>query len=628
MASKAVFCAILKFTRTRSVNACSEIRRCHGRTLNRFNTLSLQVAVPTLRARTEHCRDYASDALPLASESHWVSMLSLTAVGGSLLALAEGHRRNATDCATVRRSCVGKVEDFAEGAAREVVLDSDNKGSKGLVVTVRRQGGAFSATSPLVSHFSAPTRQDITTSVATCKVDVVDGAVYVEVPEDVVSGAGKDQQVIEQMAQSSTDLDTRVFALLGSGPASLSAAETLRQEGFSGRIVMITKEARLPYDRTMLSKSFDNLDESLLLRSPDFFEKFRIEVVQEAVITRLNSTGQEVHYKPECGKGSPQILKYDKVLVATGGSPRKLFVPGSTLKGIFTLRTPEDAAGLRAFAKAKKGSKMVVVGGSFIGMEMANMLKQEGCEVSVIAMETVPFERVLGKKVGAAFARLLQKEGVTWYGSSQVRLFRGNYAVNGVELVDGEVLQADGVVVGAGVLPNTRFVEGVSLDKNGAIIVSPLLNCKTMPSLFAAGDVCAYPAMQTGAWVRIEHWEVATQQGRVAAKNMLGQYSPFVDTPFFWSSLFGKNLRFVGHAPEMLDRVIIEGDPSRMDFISYYTQDDRIWAVATVNRDSIAVACAELMRMNKMPKVSEIMLGICNGEGILTRLHDLLASAP
>merc|ERR1719382_2427439 len=142
-------------------------------------------------------------------------------------------------------------------------------------------------------------------------------------------------------------------------------------------------------------------------------------------------------------------------------------------------------------------------------------------------METVPFERVLGRKVGASFARLLQKEGVQWYGSSQVRLFRGNDYVNGVELEDGEVLPADLVVVGAGVLPNTRFVEGVSLDKHGAIIVGPLLHTETAPSLFAAGDVCAYPAVKTGTRVRIEHWEVATQQGQLAAKNMLGKHIPF-----------------------------------------------------------------------------------------------------
>merc|ERR1719436_1104694 len=254
-----------------------------------------------------------------------------------------------------------------------------------------------------------------------------------------------------------------------------------------------------------------------------------------------------------------------------------------------TLRTPEDAAEISR--RAKKGQKMVVVGGSFIGMEIASTLRKKGCDVAVVALETVPFERVLGKKVGASFARLLQKEGVEWYGSAQIRLFRGNRRVNGVELEDGEVLPADLVVIGAGVLPNTRFVSGVPLDKNGAICVGPLLNAEAVPNLYAAGDVCTYPSMRTGTRVRIEHWDVATQQGRVAPKNMLGQYQPFTTTPFFWSGLFGKNLRFVGHAPDTLDRVIIEGD----------------------------VSGAELMRRGQMPKVSELLMGVVNAEVIMER---------
>jgi len=332
--------------------------------------------------------------------------------------------------------------------------------------------------------------------------------------------------------------------------------------------------------------------------------------------------GQQVLYKVDGGK--EETLSYDRVLVASGGLPRKLFCPGATLKGVHTLRTPEDAAEITKFAK--KGQKMIVVGGSFIGMEIASSLRLKGCDVAVIAMETVPFERVLGKKVGAAFARLLQKEGVQWYGSAQVRHFRGNDFVNGVELEDGEVLPADCVVVGAGVLPNTRFVTGTSLDKNGGIVVGPLLNSEACPTLFAAGDVCTYPSVRTGTPIRIEHWDVATQQGRVAARSMLGKFEPFTTLPFFWSGLFKRNLRFVGYAPDVLDRVIIEGDAPGMEFVSYYTEDDEVRAVATVNKDPVAVACAELMRRGKMPKVSELMIGVANAEVIMQRLKDLQAS--
>lgn len=584
-----------------------------------------------------------------AARRYWAGVGVVAAVAGAELLRSKAGAKPAA-CASAQRVCVGKASEFEEGGMREVPLTEQEKGA---TVLMHLHKGTFYATSPACSHYGAPLRKGVSTAggrggpptitcplhdatfdlktgkvirgpsidgIAAYKVEVVDGSVYVEVPADIVQG-GKHQKVMKAMAKRDSK-DKRVFALLGSGAASLAAAETLRQEGFAGRVVMLTKEPHLPYDRVVLSKNLDKTAEALQLRPPDFFEKYGIEVVKEAVITKLDTKGQEVRYTTASGE---EKLKYDSVLVATGGTPRKLFVPGSTLQGIFTLRTPEDAAEITKFAR--KGQKMVVVGGSFIGMEIASSLRKRGCEVAVVAMETVPFERVLGKKVGASFARLLRKEGIEWYGSAQVRLFRGNDVVNGVELEDGEVLAADGVVIGAGVLPNTRFVEGVSLDKNGAIIVNPLLASETAPTLFAAGDVCSYPSCQTGTRVRIEHWDVATQQGRTAALNMMGQYRPFTTVPFFWSGLFGKNLRFVGHAPDALDRVIVEGDVSGMEFISYYTEDDEIRAVATVDRDPVAVACAELMRRGQMPKVSELMLGVVNAEVIMQRLRDLSTSA-
>ncbi|CAE7335393.1 AIFM3 [Symbiodinium natans] len=565
------------------------------------------------------------------------------------LALTAEQARRAqgkVGCASTQRISLGQVTEFEEASMREVKMEG------GGAVLVHRHQGEFFVTSPACAHYGAPLRKGISSAggrggpptvtcplhdatfdlrtgqvvrgpsvdgIAVYKSEVKNGVLYADIPPELVAGTGKHPKVLKQMTKR-TSADQRVFALLGGGPASLAAAETLRQEGFVGRIVMLTREPHLPYDRVQLSKALDKPVEKLLLRPEGFYKDYDIEVVRNACVTKLDTKTQTVHYTS--GDAQKETVHFDKVLVATGGTPRKLFVPGSDLKNIFTLRTPEDAAKIAQLAK--KGQKMIVVGGSFIGMEVASSLAKKGCDVAVIAMETVPFERVLGKKVGASFARKLQKEGVEWFGTSQVRLFRGNEAVNGVELEDGEVLPADAVVVGAGVLPNTRFIEGLSLDKNGAIIVNPLLQAEACENLFAAGDVCAYPAVRTGQRVRIEHWDVATQQGRVAAQNMLGKFQPFTTTPFFWSGLFGNlNLRFVGHAPEALDRVIIEGDVSNMEFISYYTEDDEIRAVATVNKDPVAVACAELMRRGQMPRVAELMLGTVNAEVLLQRLRDL-----
>jgi len=587
------------------------------------------------------------------SHNRLSSVCGAVGFGSAMCILANTQSKSASSCSTVEWVKLGESTEFEDGTMREIVVGGE--GSKAAVLVHRLQGTVY-VSSTKCSHYGAPLKKGISAAggrvgaptvscslhdatfdlrngqvvrgpgvdgIAVYKTKIVDGVLYAELPTNFIRGIESHAKVPPKTVKRKAD-DTRVFALLGSGPASLAAAETLRQEGFTGRIVMITKESHLPYDRVVLSKNLDKPIDKLLLRPPEFFDSCDIEVVKEATVSRLDAKGKKVHYK--VADGTDVALDYNAVLVATGGSPRKLFCPGSTLPGIFTLRTPEDAAAITKHAY--KGQKMVVVGGSFIGMEIASSLRKKGCDVAVVAMETVPFERVLGKKVGASFARALQKEGVEWFGSSQVRLFRGTEAVNGVELEDGEVLPADAVVIGAGVLPNTRFLEGVTVDKNGAIVVGPLLHAESEPTLFAAGDVCTYPSARTGTNVRIEHWDVATQQGRVAAKNMLGKFEPFMTIPFFWSGLFGKNLRFVGHAPDILDRVIVEGDVSGMEFVSYYTEDDEIRAVATVNRDPVAVACAELMRRGKMPKVSELVLGTVNADVIMQRLRDLSSRKP
>lgn len=592
----------------------------------------------------------ARHAFAVETTAAWFA--AAAAAGCLLLSSPATRRPGTTECAGTQRVRLGAVEDFELGAMQEVPVGPDGGGAS---VLVHRHGAGFYATSSVCSHYGAPLKKGVSSAgrkggaptvscplhdatfdlrtgavvrgpgldgIAAYKVEVVNGTVFAEVPAELLSAGAKHKKVESKMCRRNTK-DARTFVLIGAGPAALAAAETLRQEGFPGRIVMLSKEAHLPYDRVVLSKNLDKTAEQLMLRPPDFFAKTDIEVMQNATVTKVDTSGKKVHFTT--AEGAATEIAYNKVLVATGGTPRKLFVPGASLPGIFTLRTPEDAAKITSYAR--KGQKIVVVGGSFIGMEIASSLRKKGCEVAVVAMETVPFERVLGKKVGASFARLLQKEGVEWFGTAQVRMFRGNDAVNGVELEDGEVLPADAVVVGAGVLPNTRFLDGVKLDKNGAIIVGPLLSSEADPDLFAAGDVCSYPALSTGTQVRIEHWDVATQQGRVAAKNMLGMYQPFTTTPFFWSGLFGKNLRFVGHAPDVLDRVIIEGDVSGFEFVSYYTEDNEIRAVATVNRDPVAVACAELMRRGQMPSVSELVLGVVNSDILLERLKNLSAAA-
>eukprot|EP00811_Abedinium_folium_P002005 NODE_1183_length_2573_cov_3.412919.p1 GENE.NODE_1183_length_2573_cov_3.412919~~NODE_1183_length_2573_cov_3.412919.p1 ORF type:complete len:671 (-),score=203.64 NODE_1183_length_2573_cov_3.412919:559-2460(-) len=625
----------------RALAACMpHCRRCCSRA-------AVALSAPRVGSWAAGAGCEASRPSPWAATAMRAAAVAAVSAGTAALSLPSSPAR----CAPGQKFSVGNVKDYEEGAMREVSVGPEGNQVQ---VLVHRHGKEFFVTATTCAHMRAPLKKGVTSSgktggppsvtcalhdatfdlktgkvirgpardgIASYPVTIADGAVWTELPDELFASGGKHVNVPTTFAKRDLK-DERVFALIGGGCASLAAAETLRQEGFGGRIVMITREAHLPYDRVVLSKGLDETAASLRLRSEEFFEEAGIEVMLETTVKRLDTRAQEITLLPAgAGKKDTKTLKYDRVLVAAGGTPRKLFCPGSKMKNIFTLRTPEDAAEINKVAQ--KGKKIVVVGGSFIGMEIATSLKARGCEVTVVALESVPFERVLGKKVGASFARVLQKEGVQWTGSSQVRQFRGNTAVNGVELEDGEVLPADGVVIGAGVLPNTRFVEGVSLDKNGALIVGKTLASEAVPTLFAAGDVCSFPSTATGEQVRIEHWDVATQQGRVAARSMLGQKAPFDTVPFFWSHILGQQLRFVGYAPAMLERVIVEGDTANMKFVTYYTENDEVRAVATVNRDPVAVACAELMRRGKMPKVSEFVVGSVNGDVLLQRLKDL-----
>lgn len=563
------------------------------------------------------------------------SLLWAISAGSALTALSLGH--NEVRCDSSERVELGDVESFQEGTMTEVSI---GPGAKRSVLVAKHQGNIYVtgaecphcshpqigeklAQGTLCSEGGAPSVKcrwakcasfDLQTgkalrgprldSLSTYQIDISDGKLSISTqPErSTVSAA-----ITPSMARRDPQ-DNRVFAIVGGGAAAMAAAETLRQEGFTGRVVMLTQESVPPYDRVVLSKNFNLKAKELFLRPPEVLADWDIEVINGVRVRKVDAKSQIIDYQVVGSREEATTIKYDKVLVATGGSATKLFVPGGKLPGIFTCRTPEDVDNLSQVAH--KGYHVVVVGGSFMGMELASTLKARGCKVTMIAKETVPFEHVLGKKIGAAYARLLQTQDVEWIGNSHVRLFRGeeNIGVGAVELDDGEILQADAVVLGIGVVPNTAIVQGVSLDKTGGILCGPLLNSRDAPTLYAAGDVCSFPSVRTGQSQRIEHWDVAVQQGRTAARNMLNQFVPFTTVPFFWSLAFGNTMRFVGQAPENFDRVYVEGNLSQMEFIAYVAEDDDVRAVVTLNKDQIAAASAELMRHGAMPTVSEILV--------------------
>lgn len=434
----------------------------------------------------------------------------------------------------------------------------------------------------------------------------VDGErVMVCVPEEA-----SDRRAVS-MVKRDTAVDPRQFVILGAGAAGYAAAQTLREEGFRGNIVMITREDRTPYDRPNLSKDYLHGHaeaEWMPLRPQEFFAENDIQLLFNREVTRVDARAKVIVFE------GGDTMDYDALLVATGGAPVRLNIPGSDLKNVCVLRSFADADSI--IETAGRSRRVVVVGASFIGMEAAYSLRERGLDVTVVAPSEEPFEMTLGKEVGAAFRREHEKHGVKFKLGSIVYRFEGSHNVEAVTLDNGESIETDMVVVGVGVRPATSFLEGVELDKSGGVIVDSRL-CAA-DGVYAAGDIVNFANPRTGERMRIEHWRTAQQQGRVAARNMAGHDVAFNGVPFFWTQQFDVTLRYVGHASGW-DEIIYRGDVAANDFLAFYVKDHRVTAVAGMNRDRELAAIEALMQLDRMPASDQLKFGDVN---LLDLLHD------
>ena len=397
--------------------------------------------------------------------------------------------------------------------------------------------------------------------------------------------AGDEPAMVERAARA-TGQDARCMVIVGAGAAGAVAAQTLREEGFGGRVVMIGQEDRLPYDRTVLSKytlGGTEGKEKTPLQDAGFYARHQIE----RVVGQVGSVDADARTVTVSGRDP---IAYDAALVATGGEPRTLKVPGGDLPGVFTLRTQADAEAI--VAKAGAARHAVVAGAGFIGMEAAASLRERGLEVTVVAPQAAPFEGPLGAEVGNAFRRVHEAQGVAFRLEDKVVAVEGDGRVQQVRLEGGAALAADLVIVGMGVSPRTGMVRGVKLRDDGGIAVNNRL--RAADGLYAAGDVASFPLQGDGEPVRVEHWRVAEQQGRVAAMNMLGRDATYDAVPYFWTSHFKKRLDYVGHA-ERWDEIVVDGDLQKPEFLAFYVQGGRVAALAGWSRNKQAAAAISLM---------------------------------
>ncbi|KAL4647621.1 apoptosis-inducing factor 3-like [Arapaima gigas] len=536
---------------------------------------------------------------------------------------------------------VCRESDLQEGEMMEVEVGEHK-------VLLLRSGGVFSAIGNSCTHYGAPLSKgafsggrvrcpwhgacfNITTGdieeypgldcLPYHKVTVEKNKVYVSAKMKSL----KQPKRMKEMGRRVPEI-THTVLLVGGGPAALVCAETLRQENYGGRIVMITKDNLLPYDRTKLSKAMNIEDDSILLRRMEFFHQYDIEVWVNKEVTSVNTEKKTVTLNDST------LHHYDQLLIATGSRsvPRGLECPGSDLENVIFLRVPEDA---KKIHHGSTNRQVAVIGSSFIGMEVASYLADKAASVTVIGSSKFPYERTLGPEVGIVAMQILEEKNVKFYMKDRVTEIKGqNRKVKEIILRSGAVVPADIVIAGIGVIPNSEFLKGssVNLDSKNMVIVDKFMKTNIL-NVFSAGDVTSFPlAVSKNQRVSLGHWHLAQTQGRVAALNMLNKPTEMNSVPFYWTVLAGKSIRYadkyffdlpgkikchhrnnlwfdhhfivsliyLGYG-EGYTEVILKGKVEELKFLAFYIKNDEVVAAASLNFDPAVSQFAERMAAGK-----------------------------
>lgn len=377
------------------------------------------------------------------------------------------------------------------------------------------------------------------------------------------------------------------MVIVGGGAAGLAAADMLRREGYDGPLTMVSADDSPPCDRPNLSKDYlagTAQEEWFPLRPPAWYDEQRIDLLLNARVASLDPRQKRVTLIDGGSRG------YSSLLIATGAEPVHLVIPGATSGQVFYLRTFADSKAI--VAKAGSAKRVVVVGASFIALEVAASLRARDIEVHVVAPDRVPLERVMGPEVGAFIRQVHEGHGVQFHLGQTVSRVDGR----AVRLTDGTALDADFIVAGIGVRPVIDFAEKAGLKVDRGISVNEYLETSE-PGVFAAGDIARWPDPHTGERIRVEHWVVAERQGQVAARNMLGKRERFDAVPFFWSQHYDLAINHVGHA-ERWDAVVIDGALESRDCRVSYMLGGKELAVLTIFRDLESLKVERAMELS------------------------------
>jgi 3-phenylpropionate/trans-cinnamate dioxygenase ferredoxin reductase component len=380
------------------------------------------------------------------------------------------------------------------------------------------------------------------------------------------------------------------FVIVGAGLAGAKAAQTLRDEGFGGRLLLLGDEGERPYDRPPLSKAYLRGEadrDTLYLHEEGFYAAHEIELRTSAPVRSIDLAGHQLEL------ASGERITYQRLLLATGAAPRRLALPGAELAGVHYLRSRRDADALAA--AAARAEHVVVVGTGWIGSEAAASIRQLGRDVTLIGPDTAPLARVLGPEVGRVYRDLHADHGVRLVLGTRVAALRGSGHVEAVVTSDGRMISCDLVLVGAGAIPRTELAQEAGLPVQNGLLVNERLQVIGAAGVYAAGDAATawHPHYQT--YLQVEHWANALNQGPAAAKNMLGIATPYERLPYFYSDQYDLGMEYSGFAATW-DRVVVRGDPSARAFIAFWLKDQRVVAGMTANVWDVIESIKTLIR--------------------------------
>jgi 3-phenylpropionate/trans-cinnamate dioxygenase ferredoxin reductase subunit len=393
--------------------------------------------------------------------------------------------------------------------------------------------------------------------------------------------------------------DDRTFVVVGGGLAGAKTAEALRERGFEGRIILFAGEPHLPYERPPLSKDYlktgDKL-EDVFVHDEDWYAAHDVEVRTATTVAGIDRDAKEVV------TDSGERTAYNRLVVATGSSPRRLRIPGADLEGVFTLRTIEDSQAIRA--ALAPGRRIVFVGGGWIGLEVASAAREAGAEVTVLESLDLPLVRVLGTKVAQVFADLHREHGVDLRTGVSVEALEGETTVTGVRLGDGSVVPADAVVVGIGAAPNVELAEAAGLAVDNGI-TADAVGRTSDPDIFAVGDVANVEHPFLGQRIRVEHWANALNQPQLVAAAVLDQDGPDAELPYFFTDQYDLGMEYHGlGSPD--DEVVVRGDLAGREFVAFWVRDGRVKAGMNVNVWDVGDAIKALIRSSNGVKPDQL----------------------